>query len=35
MQQAGITLGPGGYPRPIVDHGTARQEALDALATLG
>jgi deoxyribodipyrimidine photo-lyase len=35
LQQSGITLGPGGYPRPIVDHGAARREALDALATLG
>jgi deoxyribodipyrimidine photo-lyase len=34
LQRAGLSLGSAGYPRPIVDHGAARQEALDALATL-
>ena len=34
LQRAGVSLGAAGYPKPIVDHGAARQEALDALSTL-
>ncbi len=33
LDESGVTLGKT-YPRPIVDHKTARQRALDALATL-
>ncbi len=33
LRAAGVTLGEA-YPRPIVDHGRARQAALAALATL-
>jgi deoxyribodipyrimidine photo-lyase len=33
LRDAGIVLGDT-YPAPIVDHGEARQAALDALATL-
>ena len=35
LAQAGVTLGTGGsYPAPIVDHATARAEALAAFQTL-
>jgi deoxyribodipyrimidine photo-lyase len=33
LTQAGVTLGQS-YPRPIVDHATARARALAAFATL-
>jgi deoxyribodipyrimidine photo-lyase len=33
LEAAGVELGTN-YPRPIVDHGQARLEALDALATI-
>ena len=35
LARAGVTLGPdGNYPRPIVDHASARQAALDAFRAL-
>jgi deoxyribodipyrimidine photo-lyase len=33
LAAAGVELGTN-YPHPIVDHGQARLEALDALATI-
>ena len=33
MRQAGVTLGKS-YPKPIVDHGTARDRALDAFSRI-